>query len=121
MPIHLIPVTIKHMVKLVILLRAGKRSETWYEQYNDFLMKLEELPGLRKKAVSSVFGAMGGAMPYSTIIEAYFDDQAALQTALTSQPGGEAGRLLLEFAGPQPTALYVDTLEEPFPRPVSDE
>jgi hypothetical protein len=101
------------MVKLIILFRTGALRED-HARYNDFLMKLEALPGLRRKSVSTVFGAMGGKLPYSTVVEAAFDSREALQTALTSEVGIEAGRLLLSFGGPDVTALYVDTLEEAF-------
>ena len=50
------------MVKLQVLFRTGQRSEAYYESYNRFLMKIDELPGLRRKSVSSVYGAMGGRM-----------------------------------------------------------
>ena len=102
------------MVKLQILFRAGQRSESYYDSYNRFLIKLDQLPGLRRKSVSGVYGAMGGRMPFETIVEAYFDDQPALEAALTSEPGVEAGRLLIEFAGPDALALYADVLEESY-------
>jgi len=102
------------MVKLQVLFRTGQRSEAYYESYNRFLMKIDELPGLRRKSVSSVYGAMGGEIPFDTIVEAYFDDQAALQAALTSEAGAEAGRLLIQFAGPNALALYADLLEESY-------
>jgi len=102
------------MVKLQILFRTGQRSESYYDSYNRFLIKLDQLPGLRRKTVSSVYGAMGGRIPFDTIVEAYFDDQATLEAALTSEPGSEAGRLLIEFAGPDALALYADVLEESY-------
>lgn len=104
----------KSMVKLVILFRTGRHSVEFYNQYNAFLMKLEELPGLRRKAVSNVFGAMSGLVPYSHIVEAIFDSREALREALTSPVGVEAGQLLLRFAGPDAIALYMDTLEAAF-------
>ncbi len=102
------------MVKLVILFRTGKQPVAFYNQYNAFLMKLEELPGLRRKAVSNVFGALGGLMPYSHIVEVTFDSREALRAALTSPAGVEAGQLLLRFAGADAIALYVDTMEAVF-------
>lgn len=98
------------MVKLVILLRAGVERET--EAYNDFLMLLEALPGLRRKAVSDVYGAMGGPAPYTTIIEATFDSRQAMEAALLSESGVAAGQALLGLAGPDAVTLYAHTLEE---------
>ncbi len=103
------------MVKLVILLRSGARALAYTENYNEFLMKLEELPGLRRKAVSAVYGAAGGPVPYSHIIEAAFDSPEALEAALTSPPGIEAGQLLLKFAGRDAISLFTDTFEEDYP------
>ena len=102
------------MVKLQILFRTGQRSESYYDSYNHFLIKLDQLPGLRRKSVSSVYGALGGKIPFDTIVEAYFDDQPALEAALTSEAGAEAGRLLIQFAGPDALALYADVLEESY-------
>lgn len=103
------------MVKLIILLRQGVRSSAHADSYNDFLMKLEALPGLRRKAVSSIYGASSGLSPYETIIEAAFDDHAALEAALTSPSGVEAGKTLLAFAAPDALILFADALEQSYP------
>lgn len=103
------------MVKLVVLLRSGARTLAYTENYNEFLMKLEELPGLRRKAVSTVYGATGGAVPFSHIIEVYFDSREAMEAALTSPAGVEAGRILRQFAGPDAVNLFADTFEESYP------
>jgi len=103
------------MIKLIILLGSPEQFSSEYtEAYNDFLIGLDQLPGLRRKAVSSVFGGMGGRTPYSMIIEAAFDSREALEQALTSPAGVHAGQLLIQFAGRQATALFVDTLEEAY-------
>lgn len=104
------------MVKVVILLRAG--LSTTSESYNDFLMKLDALPGLRRKAVSDVFGSMSPSTPYTTIIEAVFDSRQAMEQALTSPEGAAAGRALQRFAGPDAVTLYAHSLEESYPLPV---
>ena len=68
------------MVKLQVLFRTGQRSEAYYESYNRFLMKIDELPGLRRKSVSSVYGAMGGAIPFDTIVtEAMVNGKAVVE------------------------------------------
>ncbi len=102
------------MVKLIVLFRTGVQSTADTEHYNRFLMKLEELPGLRRKAVSTVYGARGGRMPYSVVVETYFDDPEAMEAALTSPPGVEAGALLLHFAGPDAITLFAETFEESY-------
>lgn len=100
------------MVKLIVLFRTGDTPPQLDERFNDFLMKFEVLPGLRRKAVNSVFGGPGGVMPYSVVVEGFFDDQQALRDALTSPMGIEAGALLLEFAGPDAVTLFADVQEE---------
>jgi uncharacterized protein (TIGR02118 family) len=102
------------MVKLIILFRTGARPVELREQYNDFLMKLDALPGLRRKSVSTVYGSTSGTLPYSTVVEAVFDSAEAMETALTSPPGIMAGHLLTLFAGPDAIALFADTLEEAY-------
>lgn len=102
------------MVKLVILFRTGAHTEEYHEQYNRFLMELEAIPGLRRKAVSTVYGSQSGKLPFSAMVEATFDTREAMQSALSSDPGTEAGRTLLQFAGPDAIVLFTDTLEETF-------
>lgn len=100
------------MVKLIVLLPSrGGDTPDYYESYNDFLMKLEQLPGIRRKAVSTVYSGRGGRAPFSTVVEVYFDSRRDLETALTSQPGIEAGQVLLSFA-PNSISLFADVMEE---------
>ncbi len=100
------------MVKLIVLFRAGEGNPQLDERFNDFLMKFEALPRLRRKSVSTVFGGPAGLMPFSVILEGFFDDRQALRAALTSPIGVEAGTLLLEFAGPDAITLFADAQEE---------
>src|SRR5574341_1009071 len=103
------------MVKAIILFRQmGKQSPVFDADYNDFLMKMEALPGLRRKSVSTVYAAPGGMIPFGAVVEVTFDDHAALQAALTSPPGVEAGNLLNTLAGPDAMILYADVLEESY-------
>lgn len=99
------------MVKVIILLRGGADADP---RYNDFLMKLEALPGVRRKAVSTVYGARSGKIPYSAVVEVTFESRGALEAALTGEAGIAAGKLLAAFAGPDALVLYADTLEEAF-------
>ncbi len=108
------------MVKLVILLRTGARAHA-AESYNDFLIKIDALPNMRRKAVSTVYGAAGVPSPYSTVIEVYFDSRRAMEAALTNPAGIAAGNALLQFAGPDAISLFADVLEEDYPVPAEDE
>ncbi|GAB4472527.1 MAG: hypothetical protein Kow00124_10660 [Anaerolineae bacterium] len=101
------------MVKLIILLKPpSEYTDAYAEGYNNFLIALDALPGLRRKSVGHVFGGLAGHMPYSLVIEAYFDSRAALEQALLSPAGVTAGQSLLRLTGPNALALYADVLEE---------
>jgi uncharacterized protein (TIGR02118 family) len=102
------------MVKLIVLFRAGIQSSQYDEGYNDFLMKLERLPGLCRKAISTVYAGPGGRMPFGAVVEAYFESRAALEAALTSPAGVEAGQTLINFAGPDAVILFADVMEESY-------
>lgn len=105
------------MVKLIILFRVNKGSfsQRYEDGYNQFMILIDQLPSLRRKEVGTMFGGMQGRMPYGQIIEASFDSREALQEALTSEAGIEAGKLLISFAGTDAIALYADVLEESYP------
>jgi uncharacterized protein (TIGR02118 family) len=103
------------MVKLIILFRQPDIQTPGYEQYyNDFLIKLDHLPGMRRKAVCNVYSGPGGFVPYRAVVEAYFEDSAALQSALVSPPGVEAGRALLDFAREDAITLFAEVMEEAY-------
>jgi uncharacterized protein (TIGR02118 family) len=100
------------MVKLIVLFRdTDERRHDYDQRYNEFLMTLDRLPRLRRKAVSEVYAGPGGFAPYRAVVEAYFDSRADLHTALTSEAGVEAGRALLQFAGPDSITLFADVQE----------
>jgi uncharacterized protein (TIGR02118 family) len=103
------------MVKLIVLFRAGTHSVTYEEQYNQFLILLDQLPGMRRKSVSSVYAGPGGPPHYRDVIEVYFDDRAALEAALISPAGIDAGSRLLRFAGPDAISLFAEVMEEDYP------
>lgn len=102
------------MVKLIVLFRAGKHAPDYEERYNNFLMLLEKLPGIRKKVVSNVYSGPGGLVPFRDVIEVLFDDRAALEKALSSPIGIKSGEALLAFAGPDAVTLFAETMEEVF-------
>jgi uncharacterized protein (TIGR02118 family) len=103
------------MVKLIVLFRAGTHSSNYEERYNEFLMSLEQLPGMRRKSVSNVYAAPGGMAHYRDVVEITFDDRSALEAALTSPAGVEAGNRLIRFAGPDAITLFAEVMEEDYP------
>ena len=100
------------MVKLIVLFRAGQRSPHYEERYNEFLMSLETLPGVRRKAVSNVYSAPGGMVHYRDVVELIFDDRNALEAALISPAGVASGNMLLDFAGPDAITMFAEVMEE---------
>jgi uncharacterized protein (TIGR02118 family) len=102
------------MVKLIVLFRSGTHSLSYEEQYNEFLIALDQLPGIRRKSVSNVYAAPGGLPHYRDVVEIYFDDRSALEMALISSAGVEAGNRLIRFAGPDAITLFAEVMEEAY-------
>jgi uncharacterized protein (TIGR02118 family) len=103
------------MVKLIILFRAGQHSTEYEAKYNDFLMSLEQLPKVRRKAVSNIYSSPTGLIPYRDIVELYFESRADMEAALTSSAGVEAGNMLVRFAGADAITLFAEVMEEDYP------
>ena len=99
----------------MILFRSHARTAEYDEKYNTFLVSVERIPNIRRKEVSDVFNAPHGMIPFSEVIELYFDDREALESALMSEPGLEAGRFLVEFKGAETVTLFANVLEESYP------
>src|SRR5690606_28924801 len=83
-------------------------------------MKLEALPGLRRKAVSNVYGSMRLLAPCGTVVEAYILSREAMEAELDSQAGVEAGHALVDVSGEAVIARYADALEESYPEPLEE-
>jgi len=104
------------MVKLIVLIRPPEIERPGYfQEYNHFLMKVDHLPGMRRKAVSHVYAGPGGPGLYQSLVEAYFDTSADMQAALSSPEGVEAGTALLAFAGQESVTLFAEVQEENYP------
>jgi len=62
---------------------------------------VERWPGLQRVEISKVTGGPGGsASPYHLITEIYFADNDALNAALGSEAGREAGKDFMQIAPP---------------------
>jgi hypothetical protein len=70
------------------------------------------MPGLRRETTSWSAGVIYGGIDVELIHELYFDNQEALQAAMESLPGQEAGRLLQRITGGQMTLLFAHHLED---------
>ena len=103
------------MVKLIVLFRdADDVRHDYDEQYNSFLIQLDSLPGMRRKAVNNVYAGPGGFAPFRAVVEVVFDSHADLQAALTSDAGRKAGQTLIQFAGSDSITLFTEVLEETY-------
>lgn len=105
------------MVKLIVLFRQTDVVPPNYEQnYNDFLILVDKLPGMVRKSVSTVYSGPGGFVPYRAVIEAFFETPGALQAALTSAAGIDAGNALINFAGADAITIFAEVMEENYPQ-----
>ena len=87
------------MYKLVILFLQPLVGATFEQGWQKFLGMAEKMPGLCKEAVGDidelVFGAQ--SLSYKKIHELYFDSREALEEALASEAGQNAGQWLHSF------------------------
>jgi uncharacterized protein (TIGR02118 family) len=67
-----------------------------------------QTPGLRNTRVSRVSGALGGETDLVVVTEMEFDDRAALDAGLASDPMRQAGRILREIAPGLATFLVLE-------------
>src|SRR5215470_3197682 len=86
------------MVKLSILYRQVSDESSFETRYNQNLALMEQLPGIRRRQACVVLGNPAGRSPYSRMLELYFDDYPALDEALRSEKGQQAGADLMQFA-----------------------
>lgn len=104
------------MHKLMVVFRSSGDSLRLETQWStDFVARAERMPGLRRVSVSRVVGGPGGLVDIHLVHELYFDDLQALQQALASEQGQEAGRALTSFAGSDVSIFFAQHLEEDRP------
>jgi uncharacterized protein (TIGR02118 family) len=89
------------MHKLIILFGRPSDSIAFLTGWQAFLLMAEQMPGLRREAVSLIEEVIyGDDKPHPfKIHEFYFDDRAALDAALASDAGQQAGEWLHQFTG----------------------
>jgi len=88
------------MHKLIILFDRPVDAAGFASGWQTFLRLAEQMPGLRRESVSLIEDALyvgSGPRPYK-IHEFYFADRAALDAALASAAGQQAGEWLHQFA-----------------------
>lgn len=82
------------MHKLVILIEGTELPTDFDENWPQFLHLAEQMPGLQREATSRVHHILFGKQNYVLIHELFFDSLEALQEAMTSKAGQQAGQVL---------------------------
>jgi len=102
------------MHKLIILFEQDPLATAFQPGWQRFLSMVEKMPGLRGQFVSNVerlvFGKPENA--YVRIHELLFDTREALETALRSPEGQDAGRFLQMFTHGKVILLTAVHLED---------
>lgn len=106
------------MHKLVILFYqpadVNEFELLWSEE---FVPRAERMPGLRRVSVSRIIGGLDSSPPELHLVhELYFDDRSALEDAMASEAGQEAGRTLVAVAGERVQLVFAEHQED-VPRP----
>jgi hypothetical protein len=96
------------MHKLIIIFGQPREALEFITGWQAFLQMAEQMPGLRRETVSLIenviFGDDNQPRPFK-IQEFYFDDDVALDAALASEAGQQAGQWLHQFTGGKFTLL----------------
>lgn len=100
------------MVKLVLLFKKPADEDSFEKGYVSNLAQLEKMPGVIRQQANMVVGSPLGASPYYRLLEFYFENMDALDAAMTSPEGREAGQGLIAYAGKLVDLLFVDVFEE---------
>lgn len=100
------------MHKLVILIESLQENHTFEEVWPQFLHLAERMPGLLREATCHVEHSLYGACQPLLIHELYFDSVEAVQAAMGSSEGREAGELLQSMTGGRMSLLITDHLED---------
>jgi len=103
------------MVKLVLLFKHPSDIDVFEQHYNNNLALLEQLPGITRRQANMVLGSPLGKSPYYRILELYFDDFEALDAAMISTIGVQAGQQLMETVGHLVESIFVDVFEDGSP------
>jgi uncharacterized protein (TIGR02118 family) len=100
------------MFKFMILFNKPAVPKTFENSYNDFLALVERMPEIRRRQVINVQGSPAGTTKLFRILEVYFDDQAAMEEALRSEAGQEAGAELRRFRQGSYELIFAEVFEE---------
>jgi uncharacterized protein (TIGR02118 family) len=105
------------MTTLLVLYRRPEGGAdalaTFERRYaGEHMPLVAQTPGLRATRVSRVTEALGGETDLALVAAMDFDDRAALDAGLASDPMRQAGRILREIAPGLATFLVVEDAPE---------
>ena len=101
------------MTTLLVLYRRPDGGEDALQEFErryatEHMPLVAQTPGLRGTRVQRVSGALGSETDLALVAAMDFDDRAALDAGLASDPMRAAGRILREIAPGLATFLVVD-------------
>ncbi len=101
------------MYKLVVLFEQPLNEMEFQENWQTFMSLAEKMPRLRKEIVSSVQQVVHSVdgRQYTRIHELLFDSRDALEVALQSKAGQEAGQFLQNFTSGRMVLLTAEHME----------
>ena len=100
------------MVKLIIFFHKPTDTEAFEVQYaQQYVPATRSIPNVKRVTVARAIGAPRGEPPFYLIQEMYFDDMAALNQALNSLEGRNAGAVLMSFARETVSLMFAEVWE----------
>jgi uncharacterized protein (TIGR02118 family) len=102
-------------VKLTVLYTQPEDAAAFDKHYFDVHMPIvHRWPGVERAEVARVTGGPGGSpAPWHLMAEIYFADEAALNAALGSDAGREAGKDFVAIAPPGSAMAVSEVLDLP--------
>jgi len=99
------------MHKLIIIVESTTTPD-FHVFWPRFLHAAEGMPGLQSESTSRISQVLYGDLQCALIHELFFDSYPSLRTALASESGKEAGRLLQEMTNGRVRLLIADHSED---------
>jgi uncharacterized protein (TIGR02118 family) len=97
----------------MLLFRRPDDVDSFEQRWShEFVPRAEKMPGIRRVTVSRIYGSPAGRAELHLVHEIFFDDAEALQRALVSPEGVEAGQTLINIAGSFVSLSFAEHLEE---------
>ena len=100
------------MHKLVILITVPPDDDLFDLHWPEFLRAAERMPGVVRETTSRIDFRLFGDVDCRLIHELYFDSLPALEAAMQSGAGVNAGAILQRISGGRFTLLFADHHED---------